>query len=701
LNPETIQSWANGSLPNFGWSIVSNSASVWSFNSSEAFLMGTFKPELTILYTDPVATDQGTFGFSVDQYTVNETGGSATVAVNRVGGSDGAATVNWNVSAGTGTLADITGASSGAINFADGELFKTFTVAINNDTTLERNETLNLTLSGLGLTFGQDTATLTIRDNDFVPTSGNLLLSEIYMNSPGNDPPHEFIELTGLAGMGMGSLYYVAVEGLVGNNEGAFDKVVDLGPYLNGSNGLSLLTPQEPGYAFNVNPATTHIQDLGTVATENVNTNNDSVTIMILYSPSRELSTFQFDYDWDNDGSLDLPVGVQIVDSLGVRTLGLNDQVYGPTANILSFTAAEVDSVSRRRDQMAPADRNDGTAWFGGNLTSAGDDYLLYEASSIALPVTGASMSPGDINTGTAAQSPLASLTNVSATSGGAVTLTFNGNVSQVLAGDGSATPATGAGITITDTSGVPIPIIDARPTVAGIGTTTLTLSFTGSGVSGGQLPAGTYQLNIVGNGFVANGRAVDVANNGTQVNGFREFEFTVVPTSPADFNSDSRIDGFDFLAWQRGFGTPAPTAAKADGDADNDMDVDGADFEQWVDGLGGGAPAVAAVARISDELAMASGASPISQLNGNWFVSTSAPGTASTADADALVEPEAGAFAADIVKDAAFASLPPARRANFRPTARPADYEAWQADPDLDDEQIEILEDLFAALAG
>jgi hypothetical protein len=582
LNVETIQSWANGSLTNFGWSIVSNSASLWSFNSSEAFLPGTFKPELTILYTDPVVADQGTFGFSVDQYTVNETGSTATVTVNRVGGSNGAATVNWSLADGTGTLADITGASAGAINFANGELFKTFTVAINNDSSLERNETLNLTLSGTGLTFGQSTATLTIRDNDFVPTSGNMLLSEIYMNSPGNDPPHEFIELTGLANMGMGSLYYVAVEGLVGNNEGAFDKVVDLGPYLNGSNGLSLLTPQEPGYAFNVNPATTHIQDLGTVARENVNTNNDSVTILILYSPSRELSNFQFDYDWDNDGSLDLPLGVQIVDSLGVRTLGANDQVYGPTANILTFTAAEVDSVSRRRDQMTPADRNDGAAWFGGNLTSAGDDYLLYEASSVALPVTGASMTPGDVNTGTAVQSPLASLTNIAASPSGAITLTFNGNISQVLSGDGSAVPATGSGITITDTNGLVIPIVDARPTVSGVGTGTLTLSFTGSGVSGGQLPAGTYQLNFVGNGFVANGRAVDVANNGTQVNGFREFEFTVsAAPADADFDNDNDVDGADFLTWQRNLGTSSG-ATNGQGDANGDAAVTGADLGVW-----------------------------------------------------------------------------------------------------------------------
>jgi hypothetical protein len=597
LNAQTVQSWANGALANFGWSIVSDSASVWAFNSSEAFLMGTFKPELTILYTDPVATDPGTFGFSVDQYTVNETGGAATITVNRVGGSDGAATVDWSLADGTGTLADITGASAGALNFADGELFKTFAVAINNDTSLERNETLNLTLSAAAMTI--DTATLTIRDNDFVPTSGNLLLSEIYMNSPGNDPPHEFIEFTGLANMGMGSLYYVAVEGLVGNNEGAFDKVVDLGPYLNGSNGLSLLTPQEPGYAFNVNPDTTHIQDLGTVATENVNTNNDSVTIMILYSPSRELSTFAFDYDWDNDGSLDLPLGAQIVDSLGVRTLGLSDQVYGPTANILAFTAAEVDSVSRRRDQMTPADRNDGAAWFGGNLTSAGDDYLLYEASSVALPVTGASMTPGDVNTGTAVQSPLVSLTGINATPSGVVTLSFSGDISQVLSGDGSAVAATGAGITITDTSGVPIPVIDALPTVADIGTNTLTLSFTGSGVSGGQLPAGTYQLNFVGNGFVANGRAVDVANNGTQVNGFFEFEFTVVPGLDGDYDGNNQVDGHDFLTWQRQLGGPGAA------DGNNSGTVDGPDLQIWVDNFGepGAEPAAFAAATLDPSL--------------------------------------------------------------------------------------------------
>ena len=163
----------------------------------------------------------------------------------------------------------------------------------------------------------------------------------------------------------------------------------------------------------------------------------------------------------------------------------------------------------------------------------------------------------------------------------GTITLTFNGNVSQVLAGDGSAAPATGSGITITDTSGVPIPVIDARPTVTGIGTSTLTLSFTGSGVVGGKLPAGMYQLNFVGNGFVANGRAVDVANNGTQVGGFREFEFTATTPTPltGDYNGNGTVDAADYVVWRKSEGQ---TGAGLPADGDGDMDVDENDYLVW-----------------------------------------------------------------------------------------------------------------------
>ena len=66
-----------------------------------------------------------------------------------------------------------------------------------------------------------------------------------------------------------------------------------------------------------------------------------------------------------------------------------------------------------------------------------------------------------------------------------------------------------------------------------------------------------------------------------------------------ADFDGDGVVTGFDFLAWQRGSGTPAPLAVKGDGDADDDTDVDGDDLAAWENAYGAGAPAplVAAVA--------------------------------------------------------------------------------------------------------
>jgi len=65
-----------------------------------------------------------------------------------------------------------------------------------------------------------------------------------------------------------------------------------------------------------------------------------------------------------------------------------------------------------------------------------------------------------------------------------------------------------------------------------------------------------------------------------------------IIPS--ADFDSSGFVTGLDFLAWQRGFGTPAPTAAKTDGDADNDGDVDSVDLGFWESQFGGPAPLLA-----------------------------------------------------------------------------------------------------------
>ena len=72
------------------------------------------------------------------------------------------------------------------------------------------------------------------------------------------------------------------------------------------------------------------------------------------------------------------------------------------------------------------------------------------------------------------------------------------------------------------------------------------------------------------------------------------EVQSSAEPPS-ADFDEDGDIDGRDFLAWQRGFGTSP--AVKADGDADNDTDVDGDDLTIWQDQFGQSTPLVATLA--------------------------------------------------------------------------------------------------------
>jgi 6-phosphogluconolactonase (cycloisomerase 2 family) len=76
-------------------------------------------------------------------------------------------------------------------------------------------------------------------------------------------------------------------------------------------------------------------------------------------------------------------------------------------------------------------------------------------------------------------------------------------------------------------------------------------------------------------------------------------------PTPSGDFNDDGNTDGYDFLAWQRGFGTPAP-AASIDGDADYDLDVDSDDLGIWEEMFGAStAPAPATLALTSPVAAL------------------------------------------------------------------------------------------------
>jgi Ca2+-binding RTX toxin-like protein len=119
----------------------------------------------------------GVVQFLSPSYTVDENNITlATITVIRTGGNNAAASVQLNLSDGTATAPNDYLNEPITINFALGENIKTITVPIVDDSIVESNETINLTLSNpsTGLTIGtQSTALLTILANDNIAPTGS------------------------------------------------------------------------------------------------------------------------------------------------------------------------------------------------------------------------------------------------------------------------------------------------------------------------------------------------------------------------------------------------------------------------------------------------------------------------------------------------------------------------------------------------
>ncbi|NOY30716.1 MAG: S8 family serine peptidase [Planctomycetes bacterium] len=62
-----------------------------------------------------------------------------------------------------------------------------------------------------------------------------------------------------------------------------------------------------------------------------------------------------------------------------------------------------------------------------------------------------------------------------------------------------------------------------------------------------------------------------------------------IVVINGPDFDNDGDVDGFDFLAWQRGYGASGPAVLASDGDSNGDNVVNGADLADWSAGFGSG----------------------------------------------------------------------------------------------------------------
>ena len=133
---------------------------------------------LNIIDNDAVP---GVLNFAEASYQVNEAENSLTVTVNRTVGSDGEVGATVLLSNGTATAGDDYLATPIAVEFANGESSKTIAIPLIDDSVLESDETINLTLANPtgGVTIGeQNNSVVMIKDNDLKPTL-TLDISEV------------------------------------------------------------------------------------------------------------------------------------------------------------------------------------------------------------------------------------------------------------------------------------------------------------------------------------------------------------------------------------------------------------------------------------------------------------------------------------------------------------------------------------------
>ncbi len=134
-------------------------------NASSGAVLGSYtNVAVTLRDNDSI------FNFSTNAVTTSESTSALTLTVLRTGGTVGAATVRYTASTnGTATSGVDFKALSGTLSFAAGETTKTITLAPINDTTVETNETLTVTLdnpTGESAVGTNDVVTVTITDND-------------------------------------------------------------------------------------------------------------------------------------------------------------------------------------------------------------------------------------------------------------------------------------------------------------------------------------------------------------------------------------------------------------------------------------------------------------------------------------------------------------------------------------------------------
>jgi predicted extracellular nuclease len=208
--------------------------------------LGTASAIGTILNDD--ANPAGSLAIGAASVTEGDGGTTPmTFTVTRSGGSTGAITADYAVSFnGTANAADLSGATTGTVSFADGETSKAITINVAGDTTFEGNETFSVVLSNPqgGAAIGTASATGTISNDDAAPPPAPLFINEIHYDNAGTDAG-EAIEIAGPAGT---DLTGWKIELYNGSNNALYDTKTLSGTIGDQSNGYGTVKVQ---YAVN------------------------------------------------------------------------------------------------------------------------------------------------------------------------------------------------------------------------------------------------------------------------------------------------------------------------------------------------------------------------------------------------------------------------------------------------------------------
>src|SRR5262249_24513454 len=132
---------------------------------------------------------------------------------------------------------------------------------------------------------------------------------------------------------GLGNVYLISMNGNAtinaGTSRGNADAVFDFSSAFNGTSGLSVAKAAAGGHIIPAGTTVVTSPLLNNPAPKGNRTmENGRRPSLSVSAPPATITGDEFDFDWNNDGTLDLPAGVQVVDAFGVSAGATGDFIY-------------------------------------------------------------------------------------------------------------------------------------------------------------------------------------------------------------------------------------------------------------------------------------------------------------------------------------------------------------------------------------